>query len=70
MLIGVTTGVGVGVVVKVEVEAAVELWDEVGVPEVEAAIGGGFGVRAGGGGLFNTCHFMRSRVATESSTEE
>ena len=49
-----------------------ELWVGVGVSEMEAEVGGGgFGARVGGGGgLFITCHFMRSRVATESSTEE
>ena len=70
VLAGVTTGVGV--VVEVELEAAVELGVGVGVSEAEAGVGGGgLGVRVGGGGgLFITCHFMRSRVATESSTEE
>ena len=63
-----------GVVVSVEVEtgAAMELGVGVGISEVEAVIGGGgFGVRmGGGGGLFMTCHFTRSRVAMESSTDE
>jgi len=43
---------------------------ETGVTE-ELVVGGGFGVRTGaGGGLFITCHFTRSRVATESSKDE
>ena len=55
-----------------EAGAAVELGVEVGVSDVAAAIdGGGLGVRVGGGGgLLSMCHFTRSRVATESSTEE
>ena len=70
MLAGVITGVDVAV--EAELEVTVELWLGVGISEMEAGVGGGgFGVRIGGrGGLFITCHFMRSRVATESSTEE
>lgn len=69
--IRVLAGVAAGVDVPVEAEAALELGVGVGVSEVEAGIsGGGFGVRMGGGGLFSTCHFTRSRVAMESSTEE
>ena len=72
MLASVTTGVGVAV--EVEVEAVIGLGVRAGISKskMEAAVdGGGFGVRMGGrGGLFITCHFMRSRVATESSTEE
>jgi len=69
-------GVAIGVDVTVEAAeadaAAVELGVGVGVSEVEAMVsGGGLGVRMGGGaGLFITCHFTRSRVAMESSTEE
>jgi hypothetical protein len=70
VLVGVATGVNVSV--DVEVDAAVEIGVGVGASEVEVAVGrGGFGVRmGGGGGLFTTCHFTRSRVATESSMEE
>ena len=71
--IWVFAGVAAGVDVSVETEVDTEmvLGVEVGVPEVEATIGGGLGVRMGGGrGLFITCHFTRSRVAMESSTEE
>lgn len=70
VLTGVTTGVSV--VVEAEVEATMGLGVGMGISEAGAgAGGGGFGVRmGGGGGLFITCHFMRSRVATESSTEE
>ena len=58
-------------VVEVEVDAAVEPGVGVGISEMGVTMrGGGFGVRVGGGGLFITCHFIRSRVATESSTEE
>lgn len=43
---------------------------ETGVTE-ELVVGGDLGVRMGaGGGLFITCHFTRSRVATESSKDE
>ena len=64
--------IGVVIGVDVVVEAEMELGVGVGISEVEAAVGGGgFWVRVGGGGgLFITCHFTRSRVATESSTEE
>ena len=50
----------------------VELAVGVGILDVEAAIGNnGFGLRLGAGGsLFITCHFTRSRVATESSKDE
>ena len=72
VLVGVAVGVDISV--EVEVDAAMELGVGVGVgvSEVEAvASGGGFGVRTGGGGgLFITCHFTRSRVATESSKDE
>ena len=60
----------VGVVfVEVETDAAEELGVGVGILEVEAVVG--FWVlTVGGGGLFITCHFTRSRVATESSKDE
>ena len=62
---------GVDVFAKAEVGIEVELEVGVNVLEVEAVVSGGFGVRmGGGGGLFITCHFTRSRVAMESSTEE
>lgn len=70
VLVGVAVGVDISV--EVEVDAAMELGVGVGVSEVEAvASGGSFRVRTGGGGgLFITCHFTRSRVATESSKDE
>lgn len=56
---------------EAETETAVDLVAVVSVLEVEAAAGGGFIVRlGGGGGAFITCHLKRSRVAMESSTEE
>ena len=63
---------GMGASAKAKAEAAVKLALAVNVFEVEAAAGGGgFLVRlGGGGGIFITCHFKRSRVAMESSTEE
>jgi len=67
VLVGVATGV-----YRVVEATAVEFWVGAGVSEVEAMLGGeGFGVRTGGGGgLFIICHFTRSRVAMESSTDE
>lgn len=61
-----------GASAKAETEKGVELVVVMSVLEVEAAAGGGrFVVRlGGGGGAFITCHFKRSRVAMESSTEE
>lgn len=59
-------GVALDAWVEVEVDAPAEL----GVLEAEVAVdGGGCEVR-GGGGLFITCHFTRSRVAMESSKDE
>ena len=60
VLTAVTTGV-----VETAVEATIELGVGMGVSEAGAAAGMG-----GGGGLFIMCHVIRSRVATESSTEE
>ena len=69
MLVDVATGGNVSA--EVEVDIAMELGVRAGISEVEAAVGGGFRVRmGGGGGWFITCHFTRSRVAMESSTEE
>lgn len=70
MLAGVATGVDV--VVEAETDAGVELGVRVGISKAEPAVcGEGLEVRMGGGaGLFITCHFTRSRVATESSKDE
>lgn len=68
-LVDVTAGMDASA--KAETEKGVELVVVMSVLEVEAAAGGGrFVARLGGGGAFITCHFKRSRVAMESSTEE